>query len=52
MGMMDHLDAVGANALLTGIIADATSSLALAFMLPMACYAVIAGFGFYARRPA
>ena len=38
--------------LLTGIIADATSSLALAFMLPMACYAVIAGFGFYARKPA
>ncbi len=38
--------------LLTGIIADLTSSLALAFMLPMACYAVIAGFGFYARRPA
>jgi len=38
--------------LLTGIIADVTSSLALAFMLPMACYAVIAGFGFYARRPA
>ena len=38
--------------LLTGIIADATSSLAIAFMLPMACYAVIAGFGLYARRPA
>ena len=38
--------------LLTGIIADVTSSLALAFMLPMACYAVIAGFGFYARKPA
>lgn len=38
--------------LLTGIIADVTSSLALAFMLPMACYAVIAGFGVYARRPA
>lgn len=38
--------------LLTGIIADLTSSLALAFLLPMACYAVIAGFGFYARRPA
>ena len=38
--------------LLTGIIADATSSLAIAFMLPMACYAVIAGFGFYARKPA
>ena len=38
--------------LLTGVIADLTSSLAIAFMLPMACYAVIAGFGFYARRPA
>ncbi len=38
--------------LLTGIIADATSSLAIAFMLPMACYGVIAGFGLYARRPA
>lgn len=38
--------------LLTGVIADATSSLAIAFMLPMACYAVIAGFGLYARRPA
>ncbi len=38
--------------LLTGIIADLTSSLALAFMLPMACYAIIAGFGFYARKPA
>ena len=38
--------------LLTGIIADLTSSLAVAFILPMACYAIIAGFGFYARRPA
>ena len=38
--------------LLTGIIADATSSLAIAFTLPMSCYAVIAGFGLYARRPA
>lgn len=38
--------------LLTGVIADATSSLAIAFMLPMACYAVIASFGFYARKPA
>ena len=38
--------------LLTGVIADLTSSLALAFMLPMACYAIIAAFGFYARRPA
>lgn len=34
------------------IVADLTSSLALAFMLPMACYAIIAAFGFYARRPA
>jgi FHS family L-fucose permease-like MFS transporter len=38
--------------LLTGVIADATGSLALAFILPAACYAVIAGFGWYARRPA
>lgn len=38
--------------LLTGVIADLTSSLAIAFMLPVACYAVIAGFGFYARQPA
>ncbi len=38
--------------LLTGVIADLTSSLAIAFTLPMACYAIIAGFGFYARRPA
>lgn len=38
--------------LLTGVIADLTSSLAVAFILPMACYAIIAGFGFYARRPA
>ena len=38
--------------LLTGVIADLTSSLALAFVLPMACYAIIAAFGIYARRPA
>lgn len=38
--------------LLTGIIADATGSLALAFILPAACYGVIASFGWYARRPA
>jgi len=38
--------------LLTGVIADATGSLAIAFILPAACYAVIAGFGWYARRPA
>jgi MFS transporter, FHS family, L-fucose permease len=38
--------------LLTGVIADLTSSLALAFVLPIACYAIIAGFGWYARKPA
>ncbi len=38
--------------LLTGIIADATSSLAMALLLPMLCYGVIAAFGIYARRPA
>ena len=38
--------------LLTGMIADATGSLATAFILPAACYAVIAAFGWYARRPA
>ncbi len=38
--------------LLTGVIADATGSLALALLLPALCYAVIAGFGWYARRPA
>ncbi len=38
--------------LLTGVIADATGSLAIAFILPAACYAVIASFGWYARRPA
>jgi FHS family L-fucose permease-like MFS transporter len=38
--------------LLTGMIADATGSLAIAFVLPAACYGVIATFGWYARRPA
>ena len=38
--------------LLTGMLADATGSLALALALPAACYAVIAAFGWYARRPA
>lgn len=38
--------------LLTGILADATGSLAAALVLPAICYAVIAGFGIYARRPA
>jgi MFS transporter, FHS family, L-fucose permease len=38
--------------LVTGIIADATGSLASALVLPALCYAVIAGFGIFARRPA
>lgn len=38
--------------LLTGMLADASGSLALALALPAACYAVIAAFGWYARRPA
>jgi MFS transporter, FHS family, L-fucose permease len=38
--------------LITGMIADATGSLALAFVLPMICYAIIAGFGIFARNPA
>lgn len=38
--------------LLTGMIADATGSLALAFILPAACYAIIAGYGWHSRRPA
>ena len=38
--------------LLTGVVADTTGSLSLALALPAACYAVIAGFGMFARRPA
>ncbi len=38
--------------LLTGMLADASGSLATALILPAVCYAIIAGFGFYARRPA
>ncbi|WP_337848304.1 sugar MFS transporter [Sphingomonas sp.] len=37
--------------LATGALADMTGSLALAFALPALCYAIIAGFGYYARRP-
>ena len=37
--------------LATGAIADNTGSLAIAFALPALCYAIIAGFGYYARRP-
>lgn len=38
--------------LLTGLIADAAGSLAIALILPALCYGVIAAFGWYARRPA
>lgn len=37
--------------LLTGILADASGSLGTAMILPISCYAIIAVFGFYARRP-
>ncbi len=37
---------------LTGLLADVTDSLAVSLTLPAACYALIAGFGLYARRPA
>jgi FHS family L-fucose permease-like MFS transporter len=36
---------------LTGQIADTTGSLSLALGLPALCYAIIAVFGLYARRP-
>ncbi|MFC3174128.1 sugar MFS transporter [Novosphingobium bradum] len=38
--------------LLTGAIADAAGSLAVALVLPAVCYAIIAAFGIYARKPA
>jgi FHS family L-fucose permease-like MFS transporter len=38
--------------LLTGVLADLSGSLAFALVLPAACYAVIAGFGVFARKPA
>jgi len=38
--------------LVTGVIADATGSLAISLALPALCYAVIAAFGWYARKPA
>ena len=36
----------------TGLIADFSGSLAASLLLPALCYAVIAGFGWFARRPA
>ena len=38
--------------LLTGMLADVSGSLGTAMVLPIACYAIIALFGIYARRPA
>lgn len=39
--------------LLTGMLADATGgNLAIAMILPAVCYAIIAGFGIFARNPA
>lgn len=37
--------------LLTGVLADISGSLAAALILPAICYAIIAAFGVYARRP-
>ena len=39
--------------LLYGVVADAThGNLAMAMIIPIICYAIIAGFGIFARRPA
>jgi MFS transporter, FHS family, L-fucose permease len=38
--------------LLTGMIADMSGSLGWSLLLPALCYAIIACFGLYARRPA
>ena len=39
--------------LLYGVVADATGgNLAAAMIIPIICYAIIAGFGIFARRPA
>ena len=39
--------------LLYGVVADATGgNLALAMVIPIVCYAIIAGFGVFARHPA
>lgn len=37
--------------LLTGALADLSGSLSIALALPAVCYAAIAAFGWYARRP-
>jgi glucose/galactose transporter len=38
--------------LATGVLADSSGSLGIALIIPALCYAVIAGFGVYARRSA
>lgn len=38
--------------LMTGFLADRSGSLHFALILPAICYAIIASFGIYARRPA
>ena len=38
--------------LLYGVLADTSGSLAFAMILPISCYAIIAGFGIFAKRPA
>jgi FHS family L-fucose permease-like MFS transporter len=38
--------------LMTGAIADLTGNLSASLTLPASCYAIIAVFGFFARRPA
>ncbi len=38
--------------LATGALADASGSLSLALTLPAICYAIIGGFGIFARKPA
>ncbi|WP_114520904.1 sugar MFS transporter [Altererythrobacter sp. ZODW24] len=38
--------------LFVGAVADVSGSLAFSLIIPAACYAVIAGFGIFARRPA
>ena len=37
--------------LLTGMLADVSGNLGVALLLPAACYALIAYFGYFARRP-
>ena len=37
--------------LLTGVIADTTGSLSASLVLPAMCYAIIAGYGWFAKQP-